>query len=84
MPLLKKISTATTWGTMDCHPEEYRLCYHTKFMVIRDYVVAIFMDVFGNSAGTPANYPQTIEKWVTFKGAQFGGGCNYYGSYSGI
>lgn len=50
----------------------------------KNYVAAIFKDVFGSSTTYPIpDLDAYIEKWVTFKGMQFGGSCNYYSTYSG-
>ncbi|QDK38358.1 hypothetical protein [Bdellovibrio sp. NC01] len=51
-------------------------------VVSKDYVASIFREVFTSTATPVTNLDALIDKWVTFKGAQFGGSCDMYSSFS--
>ncbi|MFS4458207.1 hypothetical protein [Bdellovibrio sp. HCB2-146] len=55
-----------------------------KQLVVNKTVVAgTFREIFTSTKYPITNLEGLIDKWVLYKGAQFGGACNYYTSYSG-
>ncbi|WII72904.1 hypothetical protein QJS83_03340 [Bdellovibrio sp. 22V] len=48
----------------------------------RTYVAGIFREVFTSTKYPISNLEALIDKWIEFKGAQYGGACNLYSSYS--
>ncbi len=79
-------STAPSMGLNDVsHPSEKTAVLPTQRlqMVNKTYVAALLREVF-YSASTPVpNLEGIINQWVFYKGAQFGQGCDPYGSYGG-
>lgn len=53
-----------------------------QLVVPRTYVAGIFREVFTSTAFPIASLETLIDKWIMYKGAQFGGACNFYSSYS--
>ncbi len=50
----------------------------------RDYVAALMRDVFtADDDSTPAEFENHLERWIVFRGNQFGLGCDVYSSYTG-
>jgi hypothetical protein len=74
----------TATGT-DGHPTAEKattLPTRKQMVVPRTFVAGLVREVF-----TSANYPignleNLIDKWVLFKGGQYGGSCNFYSTYS--
>lgn len=53
-----------------------------QLIVPRTYVAGIFREVFTSTKYPITNLETLIDKWIMYKGAQFGGACNFYSSYS--
>ena len=54
-----------------------------KLLVVNKvYVTSIFREIFTSTKFPISSLENTLDKWVNFKGAQWGGSCNYYSSYS--
>jgi len=67
------------------HPpadKEVDLPTRKQLVAPRTYVAGLFREIFTSENFPVANLEVYIDKWVTLKGAQFGGACNLYTSYS--
>lgn len=74
-----------TEGSMSNHPvtdKNLTIPTRKQIVVSKDYVASIFKEVFTSSKyAISGNLDTMIDKWVFYKGAQYGGACNYYSSY---
>jgi hypothetical protein len=67
------------------HPvaeQEKELPSRKQLVVPRTYVASLFREVFTSTKYPLTNLETLIDKWIMYKGAQYGGACNYYTSYS--
>jgi hypothetical protein len=53
-----------------------------QMVVNKVYIASIFREIFTSTKFPISTLENTLDKWVNFKGAQWGGSCNYYSSYS--
>jgi len=53
-----------------------------QMVVPRTFVAGLVREVFTSTKFPIGNLENLIDKWVLFKGAQYGGSCNFYSSYS--
>lgn len=67
------------------HPiDEQKVLPSQKQLVVNKEVVAALMrDIFTSKEYPVTNLERLIWTWVYYKGAQYGGSCNYYLSHSG-
>lgn len=66
------------------HPVENKTELPTRklHVVPKSYVAALFREVFTSTKYPISTLEALIDKWVVYKGAQFGGSCNTYTSFS--
>jgi hypothetical protein len=53
-----------------------------QMVVPRTFVAGLVREVFTSAKYPIGNLENLIDKWVLFKGAQYGGSCNFYSTYS--
>lgn len=79
-------SSDTPLGSLgDPHPQvdhQTDLPARRQLVVPRTYVAQLFREVFTSTTYPVASLENLIDKWVMYKGGQFGGACNIYSSYS--
>ncbi|MNK19501.1 hypothetical protein D3C87_377230 [compost metagenome] len=66
------------------HPVETKpeLPTRKQHVVTKSYVAALFREIFTSTAFPVTDLEGLIDKWVVYKGAQYGGACNIYSSYT--
>ena len=67
------------------HPvadQQKELPSRKQLVVPRTYAASLFRQVFTSTKYPVTNLEAQIDKWIMYKGAQFGGACNFYSSYS--
>lgn len=69
------------------HPpadQEADLPTRKQLVVPRTYVASLFREVFTSAKYPVSSLETLIDRWVMYKGAQFGGACNFYSTYSAV
>lgn len=74
--------TETGTGGHPTNEKETTLPTRKQLVVPRTYVAGIMREVFTSAKFPISNLEAQIDKWVMFKGAQYGGACNFYSTYS--
>lgn len=66
------------------HPldESSKVSVRKQHVVSKDYVADLFREVFTSTKYPITNLDSLIDKWILYKGPQYGGSCNFYSDYS--
>lgn len=67
------------------HPPQKDVTLPTQRIQVvnKQYVAELMREVFTTSSGPVPNLEALIKQWIITRGAQYGLGCDPYGSYSG-
>ncbi|WP_253696275.1 hypothetical protein ACLWBD_11220 [Bdellovibrio sp. HCB117] len=79
------LSMGMEGSTDQSHPAQKEVLLPTQktLVVNREYVADLMREIFTSSATPVPNLEALINQWIINRGAQYGLGCNPYGSYSG-
>jgi hypothetical protein len=76
------VDTDTGTGGHPTGEKSTTLPTRKQMVVPRTFVAGLAREVFTSTKYPIINLEDLIDKWVLFKGAQYGGSCNFYSSYS--